>query len=203
MSPSQDFSFPLQKWISVSLPLHFDSFLEFTGLLVLPIRSYKLSTFSIRVLNMYVIVILNYLNALFDNSNIYVIYKFVSDDCFFSSVFVFAFGMPCNFFLTARHVIFGNSYWNESEKAMAPHSSTLAWKIPWTEDPGRPQSMGSLRVGHDWATSLSLFTFTFHFHALEKEMQPTPMFLPGESQGQGSLVGCCLQAVPIWFIRKP
>ena len=42
------------------------------------------------------------------------------------------------------------------EKAMAPHSSTLAWKIPWTEEPGRLQSMGSLRVGHDCATSLSL-----------------------------------------------
>ena len=42
---------------------------------------------------------------------------------------------------------------------MAPHSSTLAWKIPWTDEPGRLQSMGSLRVGHDWATSLSLFTF--------------------------------------------
>ena len=41
---------------------------------------------------------------------------------------------------------------------MAPHSSTLAWKIPWTEEPGRLQSMGSLRVGHDRATSLSLFT---------------------------------------------
>ena len=50
------------------------------------------------------------------------------------------------------------------EKAMAPHSSILAWKIPWMEEPGRLQSMGSLRVGHDWATSLSLFTFTFHFH---------------------------------------
>ena len=45
------------------------------------------------------------------------------------------------------------------EKAMAPHSSTLGWKIPWMEDPGRLQSMGSRRVGHDWATSLSLFTF--------------------------------------------
>ena len=45
------------------------------------------------------------------------------------------------------------------EKAMAPHSSTLAWKIPWMEEPGGLQSMGSLRVGHDWATSLSLFTF--------------------------------------------
>ena len=43
-----------------------------------------------------------------------------------------------------------------SEKAMAPHSSTLAWKIPWMEDPGRLQSMGSLRVRHDWVTSLSL-----------------------------------------------
>ena len=47
---------------------------------------------------------------------------------------------------------------------MAPHSSTLAWKIPWAEEPGRLQSMGSLRVRHDWVTSLSLF----HFHALEK-----------------------------------
>ena len=45
------------------------------------------------------------------------------------------------------------------EKAMAPHSSTLAWKIPWTEEPGRLQSIGLLPVGHDWATSLSLFTF--------------------------------------------
>ena len=52
------------------------------------------------------------------------------------------------------------------EKAMASQSSTLAWKTPWTEEPGRLQSMGSLRVGHD----LNNFTFTFHFHALEKEM---------------------------------
>ena len=49
---------------------------------------------------------------------------------------------------------------------MAPHSSTLlAWKIPWTEEPGRLQSMGSLSQ-----TRLSAFTFTFHFYALEKEM---------------------------------
>ena len=71
---------------------------------------------------------------------------------------------------------------------MAPHSSTLAWKIPWTEEPGRLQSMGSLRVGHDWATSLSLFTF-MHWR---RKWQPTLVFLPGESQGQGSLVGCRL-----------
>ena len=49
-------------------------------------------------------------------------------------------------------------YTEYPEKAMAPHSSTLAWKIPWTEEPGRLQSMRSLRVGHDWATSLWLFT---------------------------------------------
>ena len=66
--------------------------------------------------------------------------------------------------------------------------STLAWKIPWTEEPGRLQTMGSLRVGHDWATSLSLFTF-MHWR---RKWQPTPVFLPGESQGRWSLVGCCL-----------
>ena len=74
------------------------------------------------------------------------------------------------------------------EKEMATHSSTLAWKIPWTEEPGRLQFMGSLRVGHDWATSLSLFTFMYW----RRKWQPTPVFLPGESQGWGSLVGCRL-----------
>ena len=71
---------------------------------------------------------------------------------------------------------------------MAPHSSTLAWKIPWMEEPGRLQSMGSVRVGHDWATSLSLFTF-MHWR---RKWQPTPVFLPGESQGRRSLMGCRL-----------
>ena len=66
---------------------------------------------------------------------------------------------------------------------MAPHSSTLAWKIPWTEEPGRLQSMGSLRVGHDWVTSLSLFTFMYW----RRKWQPNPVFLPGESQGRGRL----------------
>ena len=71
---------------------------------------------------------------------------------------------------------------------MATHSSTLAWKIPWAEEPGRLQSMGSLRVGRSWATSLSLFTF-MHWR---RKWQPTPVFLPGESQGQRGLVGCRL-----------
>ena len=71
---------------------------------------------------------------------------------------------------------------------MAPHSSTLAWKIPWTEEPSGLQSMGSRRVGHYGATSLSLFTFMYW----RRKWQPTPVFLPGDSQGWGSLVGCRL-----------
>ena len=74
------------------------------------------------------------------------------------------------------------------EELMAPHSSTLAWKIPWTEEPGRLQSMGLLRIGYDLATSLSLFTF-MHWR---RKWQPTPVFLPGESLGWWSLVGCRL-----------
>ena len=76
----------------------------------------------------------------------------------------------------------------QKRRSVAPHSSTLAWKIPWAEEPGRLQCMESLRVGHGWATSLSLLTF-MHWR---RKWQPTPVFLPGESQGQGSLVGCHL-----------
>ena len=79
-----------------------------------------------------------------------------------------------------------------TEKAMAPHSSTLAWKIPWTEELGTLQSLGSLRVGNDRAISLSLFPF-LHWRS---KGQPTPVFLPGESQGWGSLVGCRLWGRP-------
>ena len=61
---------------------------------------------------------------------------------------------------------------------MAPHSSTLAWKIPWTEEPGRLQSIGSRRVGHN-------FTFTFHFHALEKEMATHSSVLAWRIPGTG------------------
>ena len=76
--------------------------------------------------------------------------------------------------------------WEDSlQKVMATHSSVLAWKVPWTEEPGMLQSMGSLRVGHDWATSLSLFTF-MHWR---RKWQPTPVFLPGESHGWWSLAG--------------
>ena len=66
---------------------------------------------------------------------------------------------------------------------MAPHSRTLAWKIPWMEKPGGPQSMESLRVGQDSATSLSLFTS--HFHALEKEMTTHSSVLAWRILGTG------------------
>ena len=84
---------------------------------------------------------------------------------------------PVSFFLT-----FHPKPAESPEKAMAPHSGTLAWKIPWTEEPGGLQSMGSRGVGHDWATSLLLFTFV-HWR---RKCQPTPVFLPGESQGWGA-----------------
>ena len=68
------------------------------------------------------------------------------------------------------------------EKAMAPHSSTLAWRLPWMEEPGELQSMGSLGVGHD-------FTFTFHFHALEKEMATHSSILAWRLPGMGEPSG--------------
>ena len=71
---------------------------------------------------------------------------------------------------------------------MTPHSSTLAWKIPWTEEPGRLQSMGSLRVRHD-------FTFTFHFHALEKEMATHSSILTWRIPGTGEPRGVTVYGV--------
>ena len=71
------------------------------------------------------------------------------------------------------------------EKAMAPHSSTLAWKIPWVEEPGGLQSMGSRRVGHNWATELNWCTYL-----RRRQWQPTPVPLPGKSHGRRSLEGC-------------
>ena len=75
---------------------------------------------------------------------------------------------------------------SECLKAVAPHSSTVAWKIPWMEEPSGLQSMGLLRVRQDWATSLS-FSTLIHWR---RKWQPTPVFLPGESHGRRSLVGC-------------
>ena len=95
---------------------------------------------------------------------------------------------------------------------MAPHSSTLAWKIPWTEEPGRLQSTGSLRVGDDWATSLSLFTF-MHWR---RKWPPTPVFLPGENPRDGvaqsrtrlkwlsnSSSSSTYKYITIWIFKKP
>ena len=100
---------------------------------------------------------------------------------FFPVIPFFSFSIRCIF-------VFWICLLRNWEKALATHSSTLAWKIPGTEEPGRLQSIGLRRVGHDWATSLSLFTF-MHWR---RKWQPTPVFLPGESQGQRSLVGCHL-----------
>ena len=81
-----------------------------------------------------------------------------------------------------NNVPFAPIYGTTAEKAMATHSSTLAWKIPWMDEPGRLQSMGSIRVGHD-------FTLTFHFHALEKEMATHSSILawriPGTEEPSG------------------
>ena len=84
------------------------------------------------------------------------------------------------------------------EKEMATHSSALAWRIPGTGEPGRLLSMGSRRVRHDWVISLSLLTF-LHWR---RKWQPTPVFLPGESRGRGSLVGCRLWGRTEWTRLK-
>ena len=76
-------------------------------------------------------------------------------------------------------VVFKKLLYTWSREGNGTHSSILAWKIPWTEEPGRLQSIGSRKVRHDWATSLSLFTF-MHWR---RKWQPTPVFLSGESQG--------------------
>ena len=95
----------------------------------------------------------------------------------------------CDFQLELRsaHLVnypskcFSSSIDMYTEKAMAPHSSTLAWKIPWTEEPGRLQSMGSLRVGHNWTTSLSFF----NFHALGKKMATHSSVIAWRIPGMG------------------
>ena len=83
-------------------------------------------------------------------------------------------------FLCQRCVISLREIVPSEQKAMATHFSPLAWKNPRMERPGRLQSMGSLRVGHNWATSISLFIFL----NWRRKLQPTPVFLPGESQGR-------------------
>ena len=96
------------------------------------------------------------------------------------------------------------------EKALAPHSNTVAWKIPWMEEPGRLQSMGSKTQ-----TRLSDFTFTFHFHALEKEMATHSSVLAWSILGTGEPGGLPsmgshrvghdwsdLAAAAAWIFRK-
>ena len=87
--------------------------------------------------------------------------------------------------LLSKHVnILNYSY---PEKAMAPHSSTLAWKIPWTEEPGRLQSVGSLRVGHDWSD-------------LAAAAYLLPIFLFFTYGGGGLVSKSCLPLVTLWIV---
>ena len=124
------------------------------------------------------------------------VFSFPTNSFYRSMYFVGLMQAPSSTSFYYRITIHGDplTYWKHAhciyftEKAMAPHSSTLAWKIPWREEPGRWQSMGSWRVGQDWTTWLSLFAFT-HWR---RKWQPTPVFLLGESQGRGSLVSCRL-----------
>ena len=92
------------------------------------------------------------------------------------------------FFRLQRKLVKMNLFLGNCKTGSFCICSILAWKIPWMEEPGGLQSMGSLRVGHNWVTSLWLFSF-MHWR---RKWQPTPVFLPGESQGWGSLVGCRL-----------
>ena len=85
-------------------------------------------------------------------------------------------------------LLFGEVYYASRRRQWHCTPVLLPGKIPWIEEPGGLQSMGLLRVGHNWVTSLSLFTF-MHWR---RKWQPTPVYLPGESQGQRSLVGCRL-----------
>ena len=73
---------------------------------------------------------------------------------------------------------------------MAPHSPTLAWKITWKEEPGRLQSMGSRESDTTGRLHFHFSLFTFMYW--RGKWQPTAVFLPGESQGRGSLLGCHL-----------
>ena len=109
-------------------------------------------------------------------------------ECFTENPFLCAKIYPCIITDCKKEKKLWKIWIKKDLRVMATHSSTLAWKIPWTEEPGGLLSMGLHRVGHDWATSLSRFTF-MHWR---RKWQPTPVFLPGESQGRGSLVGCCL-----------
>ena len=111
---------------------------------------------------------------------LYLLWKLITDSLwitYLACVYIYVCMYLCVFVFRCVYICI-------SEKAIAPHSSTLAWKIPWMEKPGRLWSTGSLRVRHNWVTSLSLFSF-MHW---KRKWQPAPVFLPGESQGRGSLV---------------
>ena len=114
-----------------------------------------------------------------------------------SNISLVPYSIPVFIFISIKWVLYSLNCTHlicAMEKAMASHSSTLAWKILWTEEPSALQFMGLLGVGHDWATSLSLFTF-MHWR---RKCQPTPVFLLGESQGRGSLWAAVYGVAQSW-----
>ena len=96
-------------------------------------------------------------------------------------VFQICWCVECLSFTASSFRIWNSSMGIPSSPLALFTEKSMAWKIPWMEEPGRLQSMGSLRVRHDWASSLSLFTF-MHWR---RKWQHTPVFLPGESQARG------------------
>ena len=114
-----------------------------------------------------------------------------------SNISLVPYSIPVFIFISIKWVLYSLNCTHlicAMEKAMASHSSTLAWKILWTEEPSALQFMGLLGVGHDWATSLSLFT-VMHWR---RKCQPTPVFLLGESQGRGSLWAAVYGVAQSW-----
>ena len=107
----------------------------------------------------------------------------------------------CNWF-GKQTVILWKQLSFRMEKVMATHSSTLAWKIPWVEEPGRLQSVGLRRVGHDWVTSLSLFTFMHR----RRKWQPTCVLawrIPGTAEPGGlPSMGSQSRTQLKWLSRK-
>ena len=150
------------------------SLMQMLVFLILPQSYFKLSSFFFSF---------TFFSSFFSMAVIYTILSSRSFTC--SSALVILLLIPSSAFFISVTILFNAAC---ILVLLGLCSSTLAWKIPWTEEPGRLQSMGSLSIRHDWASSLSLFTF-MHWR---RKWQLTPVSLPGESQGWGSLVGCLL-----------
>ena len=169
---------PFELWLSPDICSGVASFK--TSCFIVSLKSKQLCQFYPKNL----IVIFNYWHLILDKD---IFFKnLISGSQLLSIIYALNFTDVFKMYIDISKISSFLAPW--SENVMAIHSSTLVWKIPWAEEPGRLQSMGSQRVGQHWVTSLSLFTF-LHWR---RKWQPSPVFLPGESQGLQSLVGCRL-----------